>query len=199
VSAQTFSEQIDTSDTPLQASNRSTSNSCADCMRRSISFPSSQKRIRWHKMTSQASNLVSVILILYQRSCTYRRQILADLSHHNICVFRPPLYENEDAQSILEMKALSDAIPFAIVGSSHVLQTPNGKLVRGRAYPWGVVEVDNEDHCDFIKLRRMLIDTYMEELRERTNIVLYEKWRAGKLLSMGTHHNSSTSEYTKYV
>ena len=65
------------------------------------------------------------------------------------------------------------------------MTAPNGRKVRGRAYPWGVVEVDNEEHCDFVKLRRMLIPTYMEELREYTNDVLYEYRRTEKLLGMG--------------
>ena len=34
---------------------------------------------------------------------------------------------------------LQDAIPFAIVGSNTLLEV-NGKRVRGRLYPWGVVE-----------------------------------------------------------
>lgn len=29
--------------------------------------------------------------------------------------------------------------------------------MRGRMYPWGVVEVENPDHCDFIKLRTLLV------------------------------------------
>ena len=47
-------------------------------------------------------------------------------------------------------------MPFAIVGSNTLLEV-NGKRVRGRLYPWGVVEVENKDHCDFVKLRNMLI------------------------------------------
>lgn len=39
-------------------------------------------------------------------------------------------------------------IPFAVVGSDQTVSTPDGRQVRGRSYPWGVVEVDNEDHCD---------------------------------------------------
>lgn len=33
----------------------------------------------------------------------------------------------------------------------------NGRKVRGRQYPWGVVEVDNSEHCDFAKLRFALL------------------------------------------
>jgi hypothetical protein len=47
-------------------------------------------------------------------------------------------------------------VPFSIVGSNTLLEV-NGKRVRGRLYPWGVVEVENKDHCDFVKLRNMLI------------------------------------------
>ena len=34
---------------------------------------------------------------------------------------------------------LKDAMPFAVVGSNTLLEV-NGKRVRGRLYPWGVVE-----------------------------------------------------------
>lgn len=64
-------------------------------------------------------------------------------------------------------------------------------------YPWGVIEVDNEDHCDFVKLRQMLVRTYMEELRERTDGVLYEHWRSEKLLSMGVAQDPSVFKEIK--
>jgi septin 7 len=59
--------------------------------------------------------------------------------------------------------------------------------------------VDNEEHCDFVKLRQMLIRTYMEELREYTNDVLYENWRTEKLLSMGVAQDSSVFKEIKCV
>lgn len=85
-----------------------------------------------------------------------------------------------------------------MVGSDRVVVTPGGHHVRGRSYPWGVIEVDNEDHCDFVKLRQMLVRTYMEELREYTNDVLYENWRTEKLLSMGVAQDSSVFKEVKY-
>ena len=51
---------------------------------------------------------------------------------------------------------LQAAVPFAVVGSTTVIEI-RGRKVRGRMYPWGVVEVENPDHCDFIKLRTMLM------------------------------------------
>jgi septin 7 len=85
-----------------------------------------------------------------------------------------------------------------VVGSDTVVVTPEGREVRGRSYPWGVIEVDNEEHCDFVKLRQMLVRTYMEELREYTNDILYENWRTEKLLSMGVAQDSSVFKEVKY-
>ena len=85
-----------------------------------------------------------------------------------------------------------------MVGSDKVVVAPDGRQVRGRSYPWGVIEVDNEEHCDFVKLRQMLVRTYMEELREYTNDVLYENWRTEKLLSMGVAQDSSVFKEVKY-
>lgn len=48
------------------------------------------------------------------------------------------------------------SIPFAVVGSNQQIEA-KGKKVRGRLYPWGVVEVENPEHNDFLKLRIMLM------------------------------------------
>ena len=104
----------------------------------------------------------------------------------------------KDARNALaEAKEIMTKIPFAVVGSDKLVKTPDGREVRGRAYPWGVVEVDNEDHCAFVKLRQMLVRTYMEELREFTNDVLYENWRTEKLLSMGVVQDSTVFKEVK--
>ena len=124
---------------------------------------------------------------------------MADIAHHNIHIFQAPTYENEDEETIAEAEEIASKIPFAVVGSDKVVETPDGREVRGRSYPWGVIEVDNEEHCDFVKLRQMLVRTYMEELREYTNDVLYENWRTEKLLSMGVAQDSSVFKEIKWV
>ncbi|KAM3172314.1 Septin-4 [Hymenolepis weldensis] len=48
-------------------------------------------------------------------------------------------------------------LPFAVIGSNCVIEGEGGKRVRGRQYPWGVVEVENPKHCDFTKLRIFLL------------------------------------------
>ena len=51
---------------------------------------------------------------------------------------------------------MQERVPFAVVGSNRVMEV-NGRKVRGRQYPWGLVEVDNLQHNDFLALRDMLI------------------------------------------
>jgi len=45
--------------------------------------------------------------------------------------------------------------------------------------------VENENHCDFVKLREMLVRVNMEDLREKTHTKHYELYRRGKLTEMG--------------
>jgi len=47
----------------------------------------------------------------------------------------------------------------------------NGKIVRGRAYPWGVVEVDNPDHSDFDQLKRAIFGYVLLLFRVVSNLV----------------------------
>lgn len=115
----------------------------------------------------------------------FKQRILADIAHHNIQIFYAPVYENEDDETMAENEEIVRKIPFAVVGSDQEVDTPDGRRVRGRLYPWGAIDVHNEDHCDFVKLRQMLIRSHMEELKEHTHNVLYEKYRSDKLTAMG--------------
>lgn len=121
----------------------------------------------------------------------FKQRVLADIAYHHIQIFQAPIYDNEDEETIAENEEIASKIPFAVVGSNREVHTIDGRIVRGRVYPWGVIEVDNEDHCDFVKLRQMLVRTYMEELREQTNLVLYENYRSEKLLAMGVTQDIS--------
>lgn len=41
--------------------------------------------------------------------------------------------------------------------------------------------MENESHCDFVKLREMLIRTNMEDMREKTHCRHYELYRKRRL------------------
>ena len=120
----------------------------------------------------------------------YKQRILRDLEFHGIDIVKLPVNEEDDEETIAEVTEIQSRLPFAIVGSNDLVKTADGRIVRGRAYPWGVIEVDNENHCDFVKLRQMLIRSNMEDLRELTQL-RYEQYRTKKLLSLGVTQDDS--------
>ena len=61
---------------------------------------------------------------------------------------------------------------------------PQCHAPRLTAVLWGRA-VENENHCDFVKLREMLIRVNMEDLREQTHTSHYELYRRCKLEEMG--------------
>ena len=61
------------------------------------------------------------------------------------------------------------------------MKTQDGRVLKGRQYSWGVAEVENEDHCDFKKLRSILIRTHMLDLIHTTEEMHYEAYRAQQM------------------
>ena len=43
-----------------------------------------------------------------------------------------------------------------------------GKIIRARKYPWGIVEIENPAHTDFLKLKNTLLSTHLADLKEIT-------------------------------
>ena len=82
-------------------------------------------------------------------------------------------------------------MPYSIIGSETDVLL-DGKKVRGRQYMWGIAEVENDAHCDFKKLRNLLIRTHMHDLISQTIETHYENYRIKKLAELGiTDENSS--------
>ena len=74
----------------------------------------------------------------------------------------------------------SESMFFLAVVGANAMVDVRGKKIRGRQYPWGVIEVENPLHCDFVKLRTMLI-THMQDLQEVTGDLHYENYRSQRL------------------
>ena len=72
-------------------------------------------------------------------------------------------------------------MPFSVIGSEKDVKTGDGRVVKGRQYSWGIAEVENDDHCDFKKLRAILIRTHMLDLIHTTEEVHYEQYRAQQM------------------
>ncbi|PWA00211.1 hypothetical protein BB558_001092 [Smittium angustum] len=121
----------------------------------------------------------------------FKARILADINYHGIQIFKPTIDTFDDPETMSETKEILSRIPFAVIGSEETIARSDGIMVRGRRYPWGIIEVDNDKHNDFSRLRKMLIFSHMEDLKDYTDTVLYENHRTQKLLSMGHVQDNS--------
>jgi len=110
-----------------------------------------------------------------------KKLVMEDIEHYRIPVYNFPYDVEEDDEDTVEENAeLRGLMPFAIVGSEEVVDI-GGRKVRARQYPWGVVEVDNPRHSDFLAIRSALLHSHLADLKEITNDFLYENYRTDKL------------------
>lgn len=113
----------------------------------------------------------------------FKKQILNEIAQNKIKIYEFPDTLEDDEEHKLN-KSLRERVPFAVVGSNAVIEA-DGKKIRGRKYPWGIAEVENLEHCDFIALRNMVIRTHLQDLKDVTNNVHYENYRCRKLAGLG--------------
>jgi len=85
-------------------------------------------------------------------------------------------------------------MPLSVIGSEKDVVTADGRTVRGRQYPWGVVEVENDTHCDFRKLRNLLVRKFMLDLLLGTS-GHYERYRTAHLIAQGRNDKSVGGDY----
>ncbi|KAJ3334226.1 hypothetical protein HDU76_006598 [Blyttiomyces sp. JEL0837] len=109
----------------------------------------------------------------------YKKAILKDFERHDIRAY--PTFHAEDREHVAEVERY---MPFAVIGSDDFVDV-GGKKVRGRTYRWGVVEVENEKHCDFIHLRELLIRTSLQDLIETTHNIHYAQYRSTQIRGKG--------------
>ncbi|KFW82908.1 Septin-10, partial [Manacus vitellinus] len=110
----------------------------------------------------------------------FKSKIMSELVSNGIQIYQFPT----DDETVSEINSITNGnLPFAVVGSMEKVNIGN-KMVRARQYPWGIVKVENESHCDTVKLRKMLC-TNMEDLREKTHAQHYELYRRCRLEEMG--------------
>ncbi|KRZ15116.1 Septin-8-B, partial [Trichinella zimbabwensis] len=136
----------------------------------------------------QLGNKVNVIPVIAKADTIskeelkrFKCKILEEIRSNDIQIYHFP---EDDSNAAEENAVFNSVVPFAVVGSTDFVKKGD-QLVRARQYPWGIVEVENEDHCDFLKLRAALIRVNIAHLLERTHTLLYEKYRCVRLKELG--------------
>ncbi|TMS03877.1 Septin-2 [Larimichthys crocea] len=144
--------------------------------------------VEFMKAIHSKVNIVPVIakadtLTLKERD-RLKRRILDEIAEHGIKIYQLPDADSDEDEEFKEQtRVLKASIPFAVIGSNQLIEV-KGKKIRGRLYPWGVVEVENPEHNDFLKLRTMLV-THMQDLQEVTQDLHYENFRSERLKRAG--------------
>lgn len=158
------------------------------------------------KELSKKANIIPVIAKSDTLSATelaeFKTKVRNCIDEKAIRIFTPPLFEedsnanvdedttNTNRLAIQHAKQLIESMPFAIIGSEDQYEV-NGNKVFGRQYPWGLIEVENEAHCDFRKLRSLLLRTNLLDLITSTNEVHYEEYRKARL-QVNDENNANT-------
>ncbi|PWN54197.1 putative CDC10-septin [Violaceomyces palustris] len=148
------------------------------------------------KKLSDVVNVVPVIaksdsLTLDERDL-FKERIRAEMQYNNIRVypFDNEEYEEEERELNERIRSL---IPFAVVGSERNVII-DGKAVRGRKNRYGVINVENENHCEFVYLRNFLTRTHLQDLIETTAQIHYEAFRSKQLLALKESSNKQQSQ-----
>lgn len=111
---------------------------------------------------------------------------------HNIKLY-PYESDEDDEQEQALNESIRELLPFAIVGSERNVVI-DGRPVRGRKNRYGVINVENEEHCEFIYLRNFLTRTHLQDLIETTAQIHYEAFRAKQLLAIKESTQPTSSQ-----
>nr|GAT51301.1 septin homolog spn2 [Mycena chlorophos] len=127
-----------------------------------------------------------------EEKAAFKAKIREELVYHNIRLYPFDTDEDDEEESALN-ETIRQKIPFAIVGSETNVII-DGKSVRGRKNRWGVVNVENKEHCEFVDLRDFLTRTHLQDLIETTAQIHYEAFRSKQLLALKEGVNSRPAE-----
>ncbi|XP_032957332.1 septin-1 isoform X2 [Rhinolophus ferrumequinum] len=150
-------------------------------------------------------NIIPVIgkadALMPKETQALKQKIRDQLKEEEINIYQFPDCDSDEDEDFKRQDAeMKESIPFAVVGSCEVVRDGGTRPVRGRHYSWGTVEVENPHHCDFLNLRRMLVQTHLQDLKEVTHDLLYEGYRARCLQSLarpGARDRASRSKLSR--
>ncbi|PKK16764.1 hypothetical protein A306_00000293 [Columba livia] len=114
-----------------------------------------------------------------------KNKIREEIDQYGIRIYQfPECDSDEDEEFKLQDQALKDralpapavlpqeSIPFAVIGSNTIVEAKGRRVL------------ENPSHCDFVKLRTMLVRTHMQDLKDVTRETHYENYRTQCIQSM---------------
>ncbi|XP_054762489.2 neuronal-specific septin-3-like [Lytechinus pictus] len=139
--------------------------------------------VEFMKRLAKVVNVVPVIskadTLTIEERLLFKKRIKHALNQNTILTYPMKNLEEDDEDTLIN-DALRDQMPFAVVGSDK-LHEVDGRELLGRLTNWGLIEVENPNHCEFANLRDMLIRTHLQDLKEITDTIHYENFRYERL------------------
>jgi len=139
---------------------------------------------RLHKVVNVIPVIAKADTLTLEERHEFKCNIQRDLKEHEVEIYPSARYEHvEDHDTNQTYRNLT---PFAVVGSENVYKNEAGHSVLGRLNSWGLIQIEDPQHCEFHHLRDLLIRNRMQDLIELTSDIHYENFRRRRLLEMKT-------------
>ncbi|XP_030078427.1 septin-4-like [Microcaecilia unicolor] len=111
-----------------------------------------------------------------------KHRIREELEHYGIQTYQFTYSDSDDEEEFRKQDLeLKRCFPFAVIASNTVVEK-EGKRVRGRLYPWGIVEVEDPTVSDLM-IMRLELKAHMQHLKDATQET-YENYRSQCLQNM---------------
>uniref|UniRef100_A0A1A8RSK3 Neuronal-specific septin-3 n=1 Tax=Nothobranchius rachovii TaxID=451742 RepID=A0A1A8RSK3_9TELE len=155
-----------------------------------------QLDVEFMRRLSHSVNIIPVIAksdtMTIEERQEFKQRVRKELENNGI-EFYPQKEFDDDMEDKSDNDKIRETMPFAVVGSDKEHQV-NGKRVLGRKTAWGIIEVENPNHCEFAQLRDFLIRSHLQDLKEVTHNIHYETYRAKRLNDNGGLHPISSND-----
>lgn len=120
----------------------------------------------------------------------FKQQIRTDIERFNVPIFQFDNYLNDyddvDSDLVAESKFLAGLQPFAVVSLELEYEVRDAKtgalrVIKGRQYPWGVLDINDPRYSDFPIVKSVLLGSHLQDLKDLTHDFLYETYRTERL------------------
>lgn len=111
-----------------------------------------------------------------------RELIMSDIKMNGITIYDFSSSFDDVDDSGEDTESIMNLVPFSIISGTErkIIDQVEYKV---RSSPHGVIRVDDPFHSDFLILRTCLLGACLQDLKETTHSVFYEKFRSEKLTS----------------
>lgn len=130
------------------------------------------------------ANLVPVVgkadLLTPEELARLKKEINLEIQRRGIEVFDFNGSDDTDYNDV----NYNEFLPFAVIGGNCVREV-SGRASHFRVYDWADVALEDPKVCDFSLLRSVLFGSHIQELKDATHNVIYERFRTERLMLRG--------------